>query len=201
MWDCGSPLYDSFELSSLFHIIDKHMMKLPFLLSRSSPEREGRVEMTEVTDVVAVRRLKMKKEKRSKRRRAVGLRAIFSAIISLKKFNDKHHFRGPSPSSYHNVEWLEPINQSPLTSYEKKIWRPKEEDASLAVDSPEKLVDEEPIGEEKLKINPPDHMDCERYVPVDLHYIFGRSIEELLGELKDNIKNLEDEEALNLNLE
>ncbi|KAH0460375.1 hypothetical protein IEQ34_011038 [Dendrobium chrysotoxum] len=89
MWDCGSPLYDSFELSSLFHIIDKHMMKLPFLLSRSSPEREGRVEMTEVTDVVAVRRLKMKKEKRSKRRRAVGLRAIFSAIISLKKFNDK----------------------------------------------------------------------------------------------------------------
>ncbi|KAL0917792.1 hypothetical protein M5K25_012883 [Dendrobium thyrsiflorum] len=88
IWDCGSPLYDSFELSSLYHIIDRHMMKLPFLLSRSSPEREGRVEM-EVADVVALRRLKMKKEKRCKGRRAVGLRAIFSAIISWKKFNDK----------------------------------------------------------------------------------------------------------------
>ncbi|PKU62253.1 hypothetical protein MA16_Dca020958 [Dendrobium catenatum] len=89
IWDCGSPLYDSFELSSLFHIIDKHMMKLPFLLSRSSPEREGRVETTEVANVVAVRRLKMKKEKRCKGRRAVGFRAIFRAITSWKKFNDK----------------------------------------------------------------------------------------------------------------
>ncbi|KAK8475048.1 hypothetical protein V6N13_020791 [Hibiscus sabdariffa] len=30
IWDCGSPLYDSYELASLSHLIDRHLMKLPF---------------------------------------------------------------------------------------------------------------------------------------------------------------------------
>lgn len=29
IWDCGSPLYDSYELVSLTHIIDRHLMSLP----------------------------------------------------------------------------------------------------------------------------------------------------------------------------
>ncbi|KAK9716655.1 hypothetical protein RND81_06G248200 [Saponaria officinalis] len=29
IWDLGSPLYDSFELASLSHIIERHMMTLP----------------------------------------------------------------------------------------------------------------------------------------------------------------------------
>ncbi|KAJ4953970.1 hypothetical protein NE237_030802 [Protea cynaroides] len=29
VWDCGSPLYDSFELTSLSHLIERHMMILP----------------------------------------------------------------------------------------------------------------------------------------------------------------------------
>ncbi|KAG2725476.1 hypothetical protein I3760_01G068300 [Carya illinoinensis] len=29
IWDCGSPLYDSYELVSLAHIIERHLMKLP----------------------------------------------------------------------------------------------------------------------------------------------------------------------------
>ncbi|THF99136.1 uncharacterized protein LOC114313263 [Camellia sinensis] len=29
IWDCGSPLYDSYELASLSHLIDRHMMALP----------------------------------------------------------------------------------------------------------------------------------------------------------------------------
>ncbi|KAK4593874.1 hypothetical protein RGQ29_017810 [Quercus rubra] len=31
IWDCGSPLYDSYELASLSHIIDRHLMALPHL--------------------------------------------------------------------------------------------------------------------------------------------------------------------------
>ncbi|XP_061349871.1 disease resistance-like protein DSC1 [Gastrolobium bilobum] len=31
MWDCGSPLYDSYELVSLDHLIDRHLMTLPSL--------------------------------------------------------------------------------------------------------------------------------------------------------------------------
>jgi hypothetical protein len=29
-WDCGSPLYDSFELASLHHVLERHLMVLPF---------------------------------------------------------------------------------------------------------------------------------------------------------------------------
>lgn len=29
LWDCGSPLYDSYELVSLTHIIERHFMSLP----------------------------------------------------------------------------------------------------------------------------------------------------------------------------
>ena len=31
IWDCGSPLYDSYELVSLSHLIERHLMKLPSL--------------------------------------------------------------------------------------------------------------------------------------------------------------------------
>ncbi|KAI8544993.1 hypothetical protein RHMOL_Rhmol07G0008400 [Rhododendron molle] len=31
IWDCGSPLYDSYELVSLGHVIDRHIMELPSL--------------------------------------------------------------------------------------------------------------------------------------------------------------------------
>ncbi|KAK8492121.1 hypothetical protein V6N13_032178 [Hibiscus sabdariffa] len=31
VWDCGSPLYDSYELVSLSHQIERHLMKLPSL--------------------------------------------------------------------------------------------------------------------------------------------------------------------------
>ncbi|XWS35873.1 hypothetical protein CRYUN_Cryun20dG0034100 [Craigia yunnanensis] len=31
IWDCGSPLYDSYELVSLSYLIERHLMKLPSL--------------------------------------------------------------------------------------------------------------------------------------------------------------------------
>lgn len=31
IWDCGSPLYDSHELVSLSHLIERHLMALPSL--------------------------------------------------------------------------------------------------------------------------------------------------------------------------
>ncbi|GKU96707.1 hypothetical protein SLEP1_g9914 [Rubroshorea leprosula] len=41
IWDCGSPLYDSFELVSLSHLIERHLMVLPSLGSaRVSPSSD-----------------------------------------------------------------------------------------------------------------------------------------------------------------
>ncbi|KAL9246668.1 hypothetical protein vseg_020174 [Gypsophila vaccaria] len=39
IWDLGSPLYDSFELASLSHIIERHMMTLPSSSSSSPSSR------------------------------------------------------------------------------------------------------------------------------------------------------------------
>lgn len=41
IWDCGSPLYDSYELVSLSHLIDRHIMVLPSL-SGSRQEKSSR---------------------------------------------------------------------------------------------------------------------------------------------------------------
>jgi len=40
VWDCGSPLYDSYEIASLGHLIDRHSLALS---SACGPEKEGRV--------------------------------------------------------------------------------------------------------------------------------------------------------------
>ncbi|KAM5555588.1 hypothetical protein ABKV19_023486 [Rosa sericea] len=31
IWDCGSPLYDSYELASVSHLIERHLMAFPSL--------------------------------------------------------------------------------------------------------------------------------------------------------------------------
>lgn len=35
IWDCGSPLYDSYELASLGHLLDRHTMASPFFCRSS----------------------------------------------------------------------------------------------------------------------------------------------------------------------
>lgn len=36
IWDCGSPLYDSYELASITNVLDKHLMKFPYVINRST---------------------------------------------------------------------------------------------------------------------------------------------------------------------
>ncbi|CAL5397658.1 unnamed protein product [Camellia sinensis] len=31
IWDCGSPLYDAYEIASVGHVIERHSMAFPFL--------------------------------------------------------------------------------------------------------------------------------------------------------------------------
>lgn len=53
IWDCGSPLYDSYELVSLVNLIERNMMILPVV-----PEARYSSSLTgsEETDVVKMRR-------------------------------------------------------------------------------------------------------------------------------------------------
>ncbi|KAJ0758784.1 hypothetical protein HanPSC8_Chr04g0176021 [Helianthus annuus] len=36
IWDCGSPLYDSYELVSIANVLDRHLMKFPNVINRST---------------------------------------------------------------------------------------------------------------------------------------------------------------------
>nr|GEW05942.1 hypothetical protein [Tanacetum cinerariifolium] len=36
IWDCGSPLYDSYELASITNVLDRHLMKFPYVINRST---------------------------------------------------------------------------------------------------------------------------------------------------------------------
>ncbi|TVU01719.1 hypothetical protein EJB05_52818, partial [Eragrostis curvula] len=66
-WDCGSPLYDSFELATLHHVLESHLMVLPFPSTAVSRSRRldhpSVVAGPDVTDRGATRR-----SRRNKRR-------------------------------------------------------------------------------------------------------------------------------------
>ncbi|KAI3494909.1 hypothetical protein L1887_36933 [Cichorium endivia] len=36
IWDCGSPLYDSYELVSIAHVIEMHQMIFPYVINGSA---------------------------------------------------------------------------------------------------------------------------------------------------------------------
>jgi len=40
-WDCGSPLYDAFEIASVYSLIDTHLMALPYPRRASPPRARG----------------------------------------------------------------------------------------------------------------------------------------------------------------
>ncbi|XP_020099107.1 uncharacterized protein LOC109717647 [Ananas comosus] len=63
VWDCGSPLYDAFELVSVSHLIDRHVMALPFVKERNASSVRFEYAVFDGRDVEAARggRRRMKK--------------------------------------------------------------------------------------------------------------------------------------------
>ncbi|KAI3453798.1 hypothetical protein Pfo_010461 [Paulownia fortunei] len=85
-WDCGSPLYDAYELVSLANIIERHMMTLPWSsgLASSSLEEETAMKKKkeeEEEDIIFHKRRKMEKAKGFKSR----FYSLFSRIGLMKK--------------------------------------------------------------------------------------------------------------------
>ena len=77
-WDCGSPLYDSFEVASVGHLIERHAlalvspggsMRFPETVSKASGERSGEkmeVEVGTLSKVLGMWKRKGKKSQRVK---------------------------------------------------------------------------------------------------------------------------------------
>ncbi|RZC91308.1 hypothetical protein C5167_027371 [Papaver somniferum] len=53
VWDCGSPLYDSYELVSLTHVIERNFMVLPFSVIRSSKRFNVSSRFSSARDLIA----------------------------------------------------------------------------------------------------------------------------------------------------
>ncbi|KAL2233813.1 uncharacterized protein LOC105174412 [Sesamum indicum] len=108
VWDCGSPLYDSYELVAVSHVVERHLMVLPYLsgsrnaatneLSHSDdqkPARDG--EATTATSsagkssVLSFLRWNKRKldgeskVQKAKRQKKTGISRIFQCRISSWK--------------------------------------------------------------------------------------------------------------------
>ncbi|KAJ1284589.1 hypothetical protein BS78_03G216400 [Paspalum vaginatum] len=77
-WDCGSPLYDSFELASLHHVLESHLMVLPFTEAAASRsrrlEQRGGSGRSAPPDAVSNRCAGAARRKRKKAGRRTGWR-------------------------------------------------------------------------------------------------------------------------------
>lgn len=69
-WDCGSPLYDAFELASVHRVLDNHLMALPF----ARPPRRPCDDDDDVAVLaVGVARRATARSRRRRRRSAMGV--------------------------------------------------------------------------------------------------------------------------------
>lgn len=88
VWDCGSHLYDSYELVSFSHLLDRHVMLLPFL--KNSQRQLDCTRFCETDDAVRSRRWKKKavmdrriKKEKIKKRSKVIMSSVAKTISCL----------------------------------------------------------------------------------------------------------------------
>nr|CAD1824066.1 unnamed protein product [Ananas comosus var. bracteatus] len=89
IWDCGSPLYDSYELASLCSLIDRHVVALPSFSESSGAKFAGR-SRGEFSESARRRKLmvvtrKEKREEEEKKMSKAQLRAVFKAIVFCRR--------------------------------------------------------------------------------------------------------------------
>ncbi|XP_052154503.1 uncharacterized protein LOC127772598 [Oryza glaberrima] len=72
-WDCGSPLYDSFELASVYGLLDSNLMALPFA--------ERSAELDAAADRAPARRTAAKEQRRRKKAAAAAARRTGKAVL------------------------------------------------------------------------------------------------------------------------
>ncbi|PUZ64707.1 hypothetical protein GQ55_3G164500 [Panicum hallii var. hallii] len=80
-WDCGSPLYDAFELASVYRVLDTHLMALPYARRASPPRARGTGDVAALAERAAVAVAKTKG--RGRRRRTVTKAARVSGKAVL----------------------------------------------------------------------------------------------------------------------
>ncbi|KAL0464890.1 UNVERIFIED_CONTAM: hypothetical protein Slati_0376600 [Sesamum latifolium] len=105
VWDCGSPLYDSYELVAVSHVVERHLMVLPYLsgsrnaATNSDDQKPARDDETTTTMASSSagkssvlgflrwnkRKLDGESKQKAKRQKKTGISRIFQCRISSWK--------------------------------------------------------------------------------------------------------------------
>ncbi|CAI9781523.1 unnamed protein product [Fraxinus pennsylvanica] len=93
IWDCGSPCYDSYELVSMSHLIERHFMILPYDLRGSSKASSNEIEESTIKYYLSElverrarkRKRKMDAESKKKKERKTGIPRICNWICLWAK--------------------------------------------------------------------------------------------------------------------
>lgn len=88
VWDCGSPLYDAYELVSAANIIERHMMSLPspFGFASSSLEfEEEACKKTTTTTNIVIRKKRQRGKAKGVKSRFYNLLARIGLIMMIKR--------------------------------------------------------------------------------------------------------------------
>ncbi|KAL2234666.1 UNVERIFIED_CONTAM: hypothetical protein Sindi_1198800 [Sesamum indicum] len=74
VWDCGSPLYDAYELVSVANVIERHTMALPSPFGFTTSSLEFEEDCKKTTDIVI--------RKRRHREKAKGVKSRISTLFN-----------------------------------------------------------------------------------------------------------------------
>ncbi|KAL0428767.1 UNVERIFIED_CONTAM: hypothetical protein Sradi_0502700 [Sesamum radiatum] len=106
VWDCGSPLYDSYELVAVSHVVERHLMVLPYLSGsrnaatnelddhqKPAPDDETTTSSSTAAKSNSVlsflrwnkRKLDGESKQKAKRQKKTGISRIFQCRISSWK--------------------------------------------------------------------------------------------------------------------
>ncbi|QHO22445.1 hypothetical protein S83_037656 [Arachis hypogaea] len=100
LWDCGSPLYDSFELATLSHIIDRHTVVLPHLSGSKKAISHGFDESHHHHD--EVKKISIEDSKGSSSLKSTSFSEILDKIMGKRKVIRGGKKKGNNNNYYYN---------------------------------------------------------------------------------------------------
>ncbi|KAL3536733.1 hypothetical protein ACH5RR_000099 [Cinchona calisaya] len=83
IWDCGSPLYDSYELISLSHVIDRNIMVLPSLSGSRQDDQLIKSSPFSHRNVIPSSRKEAAAAAASKKNKPTGCTASSSVLVTF----------------------------------------------------------------------------------------------------------------------
>ncbi|GKD34460.1 hypothetical protein Tco_1249969 [Tanacetum coccineum] len=87
IWDCGSPLYDSYELASITNVIDRHLMKFPNVTRSHVRPSSYSPSSRKTSDCLSLPSFKLWKIKMSKKSKVIksAISRICQRFVSWRK--------------------------------------------------------------------------------------------------------------------